>query len=113
MSSRLVLNPAGGSGNAGLSSGPNSIGPPKPPLPPAPLPAACGGAAPRPAGSWAAAGKVVPTTNMAVNNTKNDARFISGNLLAVFYSISSVPVGSGLPNIFRAFEKQQIGRAHV
>ncbi len=35
---RLALNPAGGSGNAGLSSGPNSMGPPNPPLP-APLPA--------------------------------------------------------------------------
>ena len=46
MLSRFWLKPAGGSGKAGLSSGPNSIGPPNPPLPAA-LPAFCG-AAPRP-----------------------------------------------------------------
>src|SRR5437879_6252926 len=59
MLSRLMLKPAGGSGNAGLSSGPNSIVPPNPPPRPPP-----GGVCARPvAAARTAANKAERTGN--------------------------------------------------
>src|SRR5450755_430135 len=69
MLSRLTLNPAGGSGNAGLSSGPNTIAPPNPPPRAAPGAAPCGAC-------WAAA------TRIAVNEATHNAGFIISSLLA-------------------------------